>query len=210
MLTIKNFIKRFNDRIIIEIPQYEFTTGIHWIKGENGSGKSTLFKSIAGILPFEGEILLADGTEIKKHPILFRSKINYGEAEPQYPGFLTAKDLIRFMGKVRGESLEGQDQYVRKFGIDQFFDKPCETYSSGMMKKLSLAMAFFGKPQVIILDEPLITLDEHARDTLFKLIRSKRQNDHISFLLSSHQSIHATELEVTQTFTIENKKLVPL
>jgi len=208
MLIVKNYSKRFNDHLILEIAHQEFSSGIYWIKGENGSGKSTFFKTIAGILPFDGAISFSDGTDSKNNPVPFRSKINYGEAEPLYPGFLTAKDLIRFVGKVKGESITSQDEYARKFGVDTFFNKPCETYSSGMIKKLSLVMAFFGRPQVIILDEPLITLDEGSRQTLFQLIRHKLETEKILFLLSSHQSILPADLEIVQTLTIENKKLV--
>lgn len=206
MLIIKNFSKHFNDQLILEIPHQEFKQGIYWIKGENGSGKTTLFKSLAGIIPCEGAISFTDGTEMKKDPLAYRKKVNYSEAEPGYPGFLTAKDMIRFIGKVKNESLSNQDDYAKKFGVDGFFDKPCETYSSGMMKKLALVIAFFGNPQLIILDEPLITLDEQARNVLYDLIRTK--SNKITFLISSHQSIAPTDLEIIQTLSIQNKKLI--
>jgi ABC-2 type transport system ATP-binding protein len=209
MLIIKNFAKRFNDHLILEIPHQEFRFGIHWIKGENGSGKSTLFKSIAGIIPFEGEISFDDEIGIKKNPLKFREKVNYSEAEPLYPGFLTAKDIIRFIGKVKNESIENQDHYARKLGVDIFFDKPCETYSSGMTKKLSLVMAFLGNPKLIILDEPLITLDEQARIILYDLIKSKTETTNTTFLISSHQSIDSADIEVAQTLIIQYQKLVP-
>jgi ABC-2 type transport system ATP-binding protein len=209
MPIIKNFSKRFNDHLILEIPNQEFSPGVHWIKGENGSGKTTLFKSMAGIIPFEGEISFQDGIEIKKDPLIYRKRVNYSEAEPAYPGFLTAKDMIRFMGKVKNESIQNQETFTKIFGVDGFFDKPCETFSSGMMKKLSLVMAFFGDPQLIILDEPLITLDEQARNILFDLIRTKVKSGNTTFLISSHQSISPSDLEIIQTLKIENKKLIP-
>ncbi len=209
MPTIQNFSKRFNDHLILEVSHQEFLPGVYWIKGENGSGKTTLFKSMAGIIPFEGEIAFQDGIEIKKDPQVYRKRVNYSEAEPTYPGFLTAKDMIRFIGKVKNESIENQETYTKTFGVDGFFDKPCETFSSGMMKKLSLVMAFFGDPKLIILDEPLITLDEQARNILFDLIRTKVKSGNTTFLISSHQSISASDLEIIQTLKIENKKLIP-
>ncbi|HEY5825745.1 MAG TPA: ATP-binding cassette domain-containing protein [Cyclobacteriaceae bacterium] len=209
MLTIKRFSKRYNDHLILEIPHQEFLPGIYWLKGENGSGKTTLFKSMAGILPFEGEIAFKDNVEIKKDSQGYRKRVNYSEAEPSYPGFLTAKDMIRFIGKVKNESIENQEIYTKAFGVDGFFDKPCETFSSGMMKKLSLVMAFFGEPHLIILDEPLITLVEQARGILFELIRTKVKSGNTTFLISSHQSISPSDLEIIQTLKIENKKLLP-
>jgi len=210
MPIIQNFSKRFNGHLILEVPYQEFLPGIYWIKGENGSGKTTLFKSMAGIIPFDGEISFTDGIEIKKNPQVYRKRVNYSEAEPAYPGFLTAKDMIRFIGKVKNESIENQERYTKAFGVDGFFDKPCETFSSGMMKKLSLVMAFFGDPQLIILDEPLITLDEQARNILFNLIRTKIKSGNTTFLISSHQSIGTSDLEIIQTLKIQNKKLIPV
>jgi ABC-2 type transport system ATP-binding protein len=210
MLVLQNFAKRFNDHLILEIDRQEFSTGIHWIKGENGSGKTTLFKTISGILPFEGEISFSDGLSLKKQPVAFRQLVNYSEAEPLYPGFLTAKDLIRFVGKIKNETIEKQNEYAGKLGVDSFFDKPCETYSSGMMKKLSLVMAFFGNPRLIILDEPLITLDEQARLSLLELIREKINKGNITFLISSHQNILPSDIQMKGEFQIKDKKLISI
>ena len=210
MLIIHQFKKQFNDYIILEIGHLEFAPGIHWIKGENGSGKTTFFKSVSGIIPFEGEISFSTGIDSRKQPVLFRAQVNYSEAEPAYPGFLTAKDVIRFIGKIKNESIARQDEYVSQFGVDAFFEKSCETYSSGMMKKLSLVTAFFGNPKLIILDEPLITLDEQARSVLYQVIKEKLKQGDITFLMSSHQSITAADLEMVQTLSIQNKQLIKL
>lgn len=206
MLILQNFSKRYNDHLVLEIRNHSFDKGAHWIKGENGSGKTTLFKTLAGILPFEGEIFFEDGISLKKDPVTFRRRINYCEAEPIYPGFLTAKDLIRFVGKARGADISQQDQYARLLGVHAFLDKPTETYSSGMIKKLALSMAFMGEPRVIILDEPLITLDEQARSVLFQLIR-ERLSQQVTFLISSHHTIPMQEIDMKNTCLIQNKHM---
>jgi ABC-2 type transport system ATP-binding protein len=75
-----------------------------------------------------------------------------------------------------------------------------------MLKKLSLVLAFLGDPKMIILDEPLITLDEQTRLKLFELIREKNET---IFILSSHQPIESQYISVNSTFTIHHKTLVP-
>lgn len=209
MLNIRNFSKRFGDHLVLEISQLSLDKGAYWIKGENGSGKTTLFKSIAGILPFEGEIAFDDGISIKEDAVAFRRRVSYCEAEPLYPGFLTAKDLVRFIGKTRGASSNQQEEYCNALGVNHFFNKPTETYSSGMIKKLALAMAFFGQPQVIILDEPLITLDEQTRSVLFGLV-TKLLKQHVTFLISSHHTFTTVELPVRSTFLLEDKHITAL
>ena len=58
MLQITDFKKSYHGIPALEIPYLLIPKGIHWIKGSNGAGKTTLFRSIAGMIPFKGQILL--------------------------------------------------------------------------------------------------------------------------------------------------------
>jgi len=98
MLTIRNFSKSFSDNLVISVPFLELKSGTYWIKGENGSGKTTFFKALAGLIPCEGSIEFNDGISLHHSSIQYRERVNYSEAEPLYPGFLIAKDLMRFIG----------------------------------------------------------------------------------------------------------------
>jgi ABC-2 type transport system ATP-binding protein len=208
MLEFKNFSKSYNDHLVISIAELELDAGIYWIRGENGAGKSTLFKCIAGLLPYQGSITFSDNTDLRKQPIEFRRRVSFSEAEPMFPGFTTSKDLIRFVGSAKGAPLSQQEEVTRKLGIDMFFENRCETYSSGMLKKLSLSLAFLGKPNVIILDEPLITLDEEARHALLGMIAEIDKTGEVVTLLSSHQSLDMPDLRIRDTFRIVDKALV--
>ncbi|CAN5462250.1 N/A [soil metagenome] len=206
MLHIKNFSKRYQDYLVISIDALTISTGVNWLKGENGAGKTSFFKSLAGIIPFDGDISI--GTiNLKKEPIAFRKLVNYSEAEPLFPEFLTAKDIIRFIGKTKGATPAQQDDYCRLLGIDQYFTKSCGTFSSGMLKKLSLATAFIGNPKLIILDEPLVTLDEGARAVLMSMIQEKLMDPTVTFLLSSHQSMDSTSIPLRNIYRIHNKTI---
>jgi ABC-2 type transport system ATP-binding protein len=207
MLSVKGYSKSYNQNLVLQIEHAEFGPGVNWIKGDNGSGKTTLFKSICGLLPFDGKIYFDDGVDITKNPISYRERVSYSEAEPLYPGFLTAKDLIRFIGQIKKATISSQNALVEKLGVNSFFEQPCQTYSSGMMKKVSLLMAFLGDPKLIILDEPLITLDEKVRKVIFDLIHEKLNKNEVTFLVSSHQQISPEDLIISQSFVIQNKTL---
>jgi ABC-2 type transport system ATP-binding protein len=209
MLTLQNFSKHYGDALALTIPSLQLDPGIYWIKGENGSGKTTLFRSLTGLLPCEGQVTFNGNISLKDTPLAYRRLVNYSEAEPLYPDFLTPKELVRFIGQAKGASREQQDQLSARFGIDQFFDKPCGACSSGMLKKVSLTLAFLGAPKVIILDEPLITLDEAARRILFTLIQQYNEKQDVIFLLSSHQLLEDAQLLLKGIFTIRDKTIHP-
>ena len=210
MLTIRNFSKSFSEELIISVPLLELGSGMHWIRGENGVGKTTFFKSLAGIIPSEGKIEFNDGISLDKFPVRYRERVNYAEAEPLYPGFLTSKDLIRFIGKARKSSAQQQDRLIEKFGVHGYFHKPCATYSSGMLKKLSLVLAFLGTPKLILLDEPLITLDGAAQGTLIDIMNEYMREQDTTILLSSHQPLDSRDFSIKQRYNIYNKTLTPI
>lgn len=133
--------------------------------------------------------------------------VTYSEAEPLFPGFLTARDVVEFVGKARNSAPHEQLHFCERLGITSFFNQSCGTFSSGMLKRLSLVIAFLGDPKLIILDEPQVTLDQSARTMLINLILEKTQDPTLTILLSSHQSIDHGALTFTSTFHIREQML---
>ncbi|MEO5892886.1 MAG: ABC transporter ATP-binding protein [Ferruginibacter sp.] len=188
MLKITDFKKLYpgNNTPVLEIQRCELDRGIYWIKGENGSGKTSLLKSIAGLIPFEGKIKI-DDLDINSNRIGFTKKVNYAEAEPKYPPFLTGKELIDFYQSTK----EGYfpDLLSAGMGVEKFMHHKIATYSSGMLKKLSIVLGFMGDPSLVLLDEPLVALDVAAVDVLQNAINQYRKAG-VSFLITSHQPLN--------------------
>jgi ABC-2 type transport system ATP-binding protein len=203
MLQLNDIKKAYGSRIILQIPQLNIPDGAWWIKGNNGSGKTTLMKIMAGINPFEGTVLL-NSVDLVKNPLVYRQQVSFAEAEPVFPGFVTGWDLIRFVQYARNEKEESLQALVDYFGVRSFLDYTVGTYSSGMTKKLSLLLAFIGNTKLILLDEPLITLEDIFLPLLFSLIK-ERQKQGTSFLLSSHQPFRDDQFIPDGKIVVENQ-----
>lgn len=184
MLKISQFKKAYSTGFELKIDSLQLEKGIHLIKGENGSGKSTLLKAIAGIHPFEGRISL-DAISLKNDPIRFRKLVNYSDAEPLFPDFLNLDELIAFVAETKGANTTQINHLKTELGIGDYAKNPLASYSSGMLKKAGLILAFLGDPQLIILDEPFTTIDVETQDRLKKLVLSYVVEGK-SFLITSH------------------------
>jgi len=189
MLRLKNVRKYFSRNLVLDIPSLELENDIYWVKGGNGSGKSTLLRMVAGLLPFEGRITFKD-TDLSRQPVMYRRHISWADAEPLFPAFMAGAELMEFYRKIRGSSTAEVGALTAVFGMQEYIHLKTGTYSSGTLKKLSLMLAFLGHPSLILLDEPLITLDTSSLAIVCNLVKEKQVSGSL-FLLSSHQEHEA-------------------
>ena len=206
MLNLHNFHKSYSTGFSISVNQLILEPGLHLIKGANGSGKSTLLKAIAGIHDFQGEINLL-GVSIKKDPVSYRKMVNFSEAEPVFPEFLSLDELINFTASIILPDKKQIDELKEKLDIGDYSGNPISSYSSGMLKKSALLLAFLGNPKLIILDEPFTTIDLATQRHLKELILSKL-NQGISFILTSHLADFEDLFMYKSTMEIKNGTFV--
>ncbi|RZM23054.1 MAG: ABC transporter ATP-binding protein [Pedobacter sp.] len=204
-LILENIGKDYGNDPVLFFEKLQLNAGIYWIKGSNGTGKTTLFRIIAGQTPFHGQVSFQD-VNLKRQPVKYRSLISYAEAEPQYPGYITGKDLIQYFLSVRQAAKNSVADLIELFGMTRFLDQKIGGYSSGMLKKLSLICAFIGDIKLFLLDEPLITIDTASANVLYQLINFYRAKG-CTFLISSHQDLDYSKVKPDQTFMISNAAL---
>jgi ABC-2 type transport system ATP-binding protein len=186
MLQFERFSKSYSRRIV-GADELKLDAPLYWLRGGNGSGKTTLLQCIAGMVPFDGRISL-EGLEAKKQIREYRRAVNIAMAEPRYPEFLRGTDLLRLYAETRSGTADQVQALISAFGASDFVGDRTGTYSSGMKKKLSLILAFIGDAKLILLDEPLITLDLAAVGTLIKLINTALDGGR-RLIITSHQEI---------------------
>lgn len=206
MLQFEKVKKYYGTFLALDIPTFSLDNGLWWLKGENGSGKTTFLKLIAGLLPFNGDISINNKYSIRKQRQQFVRLVNYAEAEPLYPTFLTARDLVELYVKTKGGDINEARESLKQLNVLDAYERPLGSYSSGMIKKVSIVLAFIGKPEFILLDEPLITIDVTSVETICSMINRKSEQG-ISFIISSHQEVNKQQLTFTGMLKAENRAI---
>jgi ABC-2 type transport system ATP-binding protein len=206
MLQLVNVRKFYNKQLVLEVPSLQLESGFFWVKGANGSGKTTFLKMTAGLIPFEGDILFKE-ISLRHHLLDYRRHTSWADAEPLYPPFMTGMEMIYLYRSIRKVSADEVDVLLHLFHMQAYVHHPIGTYSAGMTKKLSLVLAFLGNPSLVVLDEPLITLDPEAVTAVCTLILEKQKASGTTFLMSSHQEPDARLLLSGQTLTVNNRTI---
>jgi len=156
--------------------------------GPNGAGKSTLVRILAGLIsPSSGDILM-DGSLFKIRNRYKDISMTFEEHRTVY-AYLTAKKNIQYFGSLKGvdsKTLRKRtDNLLDCFDLTKVADQPVSTFSLGMKKKVSLAVALVNEPRILLLDEPTMGLDVTTTQNLLEIVREKRKGR--ITLLTSHQ-----------------------
>jgi ABC-2 type transport system ATP-binding protein len=150
------------DQLSLQVPRGE----IFGFIGPNGAGKTTTIKLIGGVLePTSGTIEIA-GLELSRHPQAVKRKIGFIPDRPYLYEKLTGMEFLRFTADIYGvpESEFGStaDRCLKLFSLSDYADDLIESYSHGMRQRLIMAAALLHRPEVIVVDEPMVGLDPAA------------------------------------------------
>ena len=205
MLEFTHLEKFYGRRRVLSIPSHTLAPGSYWLQGPNGAGKTTLLRIISGIISFKGDVSL-DGHSLRHDPIAYRRAISWADAEPRYPAFITGNDMLSFYLSVRKAPSSQAEALLSAFSMQNYISTRIGTWSDGMIKKLSIVLAFLGAPSLIVLDEPLVTLDTASVQLLYQLIRDYRSQGR-SFLFTSHQEVDMSFFPVDQKVIIQDQTI---
>ena len=186
-LIVKNLSKTFGKKEVLKNASYTFDQGeVYALLGRNGAGKTTLFKLITdSIVKDSGEVLLEiDG---KSSPLDFKD-VFFMVSEPELPKFLTGREFISFFIEANKENIKDTKDLNSYFSlVDLDIDdsnRLIQDYSTGMKNKLQMLMFLILRPRVILMDEPLTSLDVVIQLQMKKIIREIHK-DHI-IIFSTH------------------------
>ena len=188
-LTVENIHKKFGYRQILKGANLSLSSSQFTILlGKNGAGKSTLFKIICGFLsPSQGNIYI-QGQATSKEPELLRRSVGLISHNSQLYQALTAQENLAFFGKLRSikNLKEKIKEVLKQVGLKKFADSPVSTFSSGMLKRLSIARLILANPPITLLDEPLDGLDYESTQFFHHFLAQYRDNGG-TILMITHQ-----------------------
>ena len=208
MITINNLSKVYETKKVLSIENLEFPKGqTIGLVGNNGAGKTTLFSLILDLIEPSSGFVSIDGEKVNKSEN-WKNKVGAFIDETFLIGYLTPEECFYFLGELRGQSKANVDEFLKNF--TDFFNgeilnakKYIRDLSKGNMKKVGIIGALIGTPAIIILDEPFANLDPSTQIKLKNLIRDWSQNSDSTFLISSHDLAHTTE--VCERIVVINK-----
>lgn len=199
MIEIKQLQKSYNNNIVLNIPALQIPPKeCFGLVGNNGAGKTTFFRLILDLIrPTNGKVLIEQvnvrsteewknrvGSYLDEHILLsYLAADEYFEVLQDIYS-LSKQDMELHLKKIRdlfnGE-IRGNEKYIREL-------------SKGNLKKVGIASAMMGHKDIIVLDEPFEGLDPRSQNQLKGIIAKERDLNNITFLISSHDLTHVTDV----------------
>ncbi len=183
-----NNVKKTNlvlSNLTLDIKKNEFVS----IFGPSGCGKTTLLNIISGLdKNFDGSLKINNNESNSK------KNISYMFQSPRLFPWLTAIDNIKFPIKKNKNCNKIANNLIKNVGLEKFKDHFPSKLSGGMQRRISLARAFSNDPDILLLDEPFISIDKKTANQLKKLLINLWKKNKPIIIFVTHDINEAIEL----------------
>ena len=188
LLHLQDLEKSFDRQMVLNHVGFELQAGeIIGLIGPSGSGKSTMIKTMLGMEKADAGIaLVLDRTMPNRH--ILRDIGYMAQSDALYEA-LSGQENLEFFGQLKGLSkkdLKDEIAHVAQVvDLTDHFNKAVAGYSGGMKRRLSLAIALLGNPQLLILDEPTVGIDPSLRKKIWQELMALRDKG-VGILVTTH------------------------
>ncbi|MGW4632909.1 ATP-binding cassette domain-containing protein [Nocardia sp. NPDC004415] len=190
-LTIRGLRKSYGDHVVLDDLDLTVAAGtVFSLLGPNGAGKTTLVRILATLIqPGSGQIDVF-GHDAVTEADEVRRLIGVTGQYAAVDGVLTGTENLRLVGRLlhldRSEIRRRTAELLDRFDLVDAADRPVNTYSGGMRRRLDLAMSLLGRPRMVFLDEPTTGLDPRSRRDLWTSIRELAASGTTIFLTTQY------------------------
>lgn len=176
--TIEHLSKHFEEKVVLKDINFTFEEGkIYGLLGRNGAGKTTLFNCLNRDMKVNGGDFYLEQDGVRR--ALAAEDVGYVLSTPAVPEFLTGREFLKFFIDINEQSLpsvKSIDEYFDMMSIaPEDRDKLLKDYSHGMKNKMQMLINIIAQPKVLLLDEPLTSLDVVVAEEMKQLLRSLKQ-----------------------------------
>ncbi len=190
MIRIENLTKTYGSFTAVDAISMQVPKGtLMGFLGPNGAGKTTTLRIIAGILrPTAGRVFIGD-YDVHTQPVEAKQRLGFIPDRPFVYDKLTGAEFLRFVAGLYGQ--DGQlverrvDELLEIFELSSWKNELVESYSHGMRQKLIISSALIHRPELIVVDEPMVGLDPRGARLLKDLFRQFVQRGG-TVLMSTH------------------------
>lgn len=199
MIKIKNLKKVYKQITVLDISDLEiYRSESFGLVGNNGAGKTTFFRILIDLVRATEGTVYIDDVDVSKDEN-WKKRVGAYLDEHMLLSYLTPIEYFETLRKIYEMSEVDLEQHLNKFsGLfnDEILGrkKYIRDLSKGNLKKVGIAAAMMGNPEVIVLDEPFENLDPSSQVRLKKLIETEKEERNTTFLISSHDLTHVTEI----------------
>jgi ABC-type Fe3+/spermidine/putrescine transport system ATPase subunit len=210
MLTLQSVSKNFGELTAVDDVSFEIDSGeLVTLVGPSGSGKSTVLNMIAGHLePSAGSILL-DGTDITTMRPQDRPTSTVFQSWALFP-HMTVRENVEFPIEANGERVDGAvATLLRQVQLDpsEYADKQADELSGGEQQRVALARAIAYDPEILLLDEPLASLDYVLQKELRRELSDLNEELDMTFVYVTH-SLESALIISDRIFVLDQSQLV--
>jgi ABC-2 type transport system ATP-binding protein len=199
MIKAYSLSKEYRGEKVLNLSELEIPKGeLFGLIGNNGAGKTTFFSLLLDLIEATSGTIEINNIMVHQSEA-WKPFISAFIDESYLIGYLTVEEYFYFLGSLRKKTQVEIDSWVKAY--EPFFKgeilnqkKYLRDFSKGNQKKVGIVGALIGQPEVIVLDEPFANLDPTTQIRLKSLIKEEAMNNGTTFLISSHDLTHVTEV----------------
>ncbi|HXV04537.1 MAG TPA: ABC transporter ATP-binding protein [Solirubrobacterales bacterium] len=172
LFAVHELRKAWGDRTILDGLELVLDRGtLNWVGGENGIGKTTLLRICAGLILADSGVVDLDGLHPRRQRASYQERVGFLSAGDRgLYARLTVRQHLELWGRLsllpRGRFRAAIERMIARLDLGELADRRMDRLSMGQRQRVRLAMAFLHEPDLVLLDEPLNSLDPHGVELL--------------------------------------------